>query len=183
MITMIGLLLYSAFLRSRADSLHSYVILHEWLAFDGTFFEYPLKWCTYSAGMTWLVPHEPAAVSAQVLCTPYNHAAVRMGMFPALWLKLCPDNIVRELNAQLAAVVCHSKQVVARGSNQAKHAFTCDRQCTANIWTDFVDFVPGCASLTFCMHTCSLLDSGKGDCFWEKRGWGVTFANVICIDR
>ena len=28
---------------------------------------------TYSAGI-WLVPHETAAVSAQVLCTPYNHA-------------------------------------------------------------------------------------------------------------
>ena len=24
--------------------------------------------------LTWLVPHESAAVSAQVLCTPYNHA-------------------------------------------------------------------------------------------------------------
>ena len=24
--------------------------------------------------LTWLVPHETAAVSAQVLCTPYNHA-------------------------------------------------------------------------------------------------------------
>ena len=24
--------------------------------------------------MTWLVPHETAAASAQVLCTPYNHA-------------------------------------------------------------------------------------------------------------
>ena len=25
--------------------------------------------------LAWLVPHETAAVSAQVLCTPYNHAA------------------------------------------------------------------------------------------------------------
>ena len=25
--------------------------------------------------LVWLVPHETAAVSAQVLCTPYNHAA------------------------------------------------------------------------------------------------------------
>ena len=32
------------------------MILHEWLAFYSTFFEYPPKWCTYSAGMagaTW----------------------------------------------------------------------------------------------------------------------------------
>ena len=24
--------------------------------------------------LAWLVPHETAAISAQVLCTPYNHA-------------------------------------------------------------------------------------------------------------
>ena len=32
------------------------MILHEWLAFYSAFFEYPPKWCTYSAGMaraTW----------------------------------------------------------------------------------------------------------------------------------
>ena len=37
-------LLYSAILRSREDSLRSHVILH-------ACFEYPLKWCTYIAGM------------------------------------------------------------------------------------------------------------------------------------
>ena len=36
---------------SRADSLHSHVIRHEWIAFYSTFFEYPPKWCTYSTGM------------------------------------------------------------------------------------------------------------------------------------
>ena len=49
-------LLYSAILRSWADSLRSYVILHEWIAFYSAFFEYPPKWCIYSAGMagaTW----------------------------------------------------------------------------------------------------------------------------------
>ena len=54
------------------DSLRSPVALHEWLAFYSAFFEYPPKWCTYSTGMagaTWT-----AAVSTQVLCTPYNHA-------------------------------------------------------------------------------------------------------------
>ena len=34
--------------------------------------EYPLKWCTYC--VAWLVPQETAAISAQVLWTPYNHA-------------------------------------------------------------------------------------------------------------
>ena len=35
-------------------------------------FEYPPKWCTYNAGMV-----ETAAVTAQVLCTPDNHAPCR----------------------------------------------------------------------------------------------------------
>ena len=65
-------LLYSTILRSWADSLHSHVILHEWTAFYSAFFvcfEYPPKWCTYSAGMAWqLLP------SQRILCTPYNHA-------------------------------------------------------------------------------------------------------------
>ena len=43
------LVLYSAILCSQADSLHSHVILHEWLAFYkfefySMFFEYPPKW-------------------------------------------------------------------------------------------------------------------------------------------
>ena len=49
-------LLYSAIFRSWADSLRSRVILHEWIAFYSAFFDYPPKWCTYSAGMvgaTW----------------------------------------------------------------------------------------------------------------------------------
>ena len=53
------LLLYSAILHSQADSLHSHVILHEWLAyFIACLKKKNLpKWCTYSAGMadaTWI---------------------------------------------------------------------------------------------------------------------------------
>ena len=50
---MIGLwsLLYSAVLRSRADSLRSHVILYEWLAFYSASLNIPPKWCTCSAGM------------------------------------------------------------------------------------------------------------------------------------
>ena len=66
------LLLYSAILRSRADSLRSHVILHEWLAF------YSALLNIHQSGvltmLAWLVPYETAAVSAQVLCMPYNHA-------------------------------------------------------------------------------------------------------------
>ena len=37
-------LLYTAILRSHADSLHSHVILHEWLAFYRASFECPPRW-------------------------------------------------------------------------------------------------------------------------------------------
>ena len=50
--------LYSAILRSRADSLRSHVILHEGTAF-------------YSA---FLNIHQQLLPSRRVLCTPYNHA-------------------------------------------------------------------------------------------------------------
>ena len=53
-------LLYSTVLRSRADSLRSHVIRHEWLAFYSAFLN------IYRNGvlttLTWLVPHETAAV-------------------------------------------------------------------------------------------------------------------------
>ena len=60
---------YSAILRSQADSLRSHMILHEWLAFYSAFLN------IHRSGVhKWLVPHETAAVSAQVLCTPCYHA-------------------------------------------------------------------------------------------------------------
>ena len=65
-------LLYSAILRSRADSLRSHVILHEWIAFDSVFLN--IHRSGVLTALAWLVPRETAAVSAQVLCTPYNHA-------------------------------------------------------------------------------------------------------------
>ena len=68
-------LLYSAILRSRADSLRSHVILHEWIVFIARF------WISTVSGvltaLAWLVPQESAARESQsrrVLCTPYNHA-------------------------------------------------------------------------------------------------------------
>ena len=66
------LLLYSAVLCSRADSLHLHVILHEWLAFYSAFLN--IHHSGVLTALAWLVPHETAAVSAQVLCTSYNHA-------------------------------------------------------------------------------------------------------------
>ena len=64
--------LYSAILSSWADSLRSHVILHEWLAFYSAFLN--IHRSGVLTALTWLVPYETAAVSAQVLCTPCNHA-------------------------------------------------------------------------------------------------------------
>ena len=49
--------------------------LNEWLAFTPSF-EYPPKWLQCCLSVTWLVLRETAAISAQVLCTQYNHAQV-----------------------------------------------------------------------------------------------------------
>ena len=67
------LLLYSAVLRSRADSLRSHVILSTWVtSFYSAFLN--IHYSGVVTALAWLVPRETAAVTAQVLCTPYNHA-------------------------------------------------------------------------------------------------------------
>ena len=48
------------------------MVLHEWLAFYSAFLN--IHRSGVLTALAWLVPHETAAVSAQVLCTPYNHA-------------------------------------------------------------------------------------------------------------
>ena len=65
-------LLYIAMLRSRIDSLHLYVILHEWIAFYSAFLN--IHRSGVLTALAWLVPQVTAAISAQVLCPPYNHA-------------------------------------------------------------------------------------------------------------
>ena len=77
-------LLYSAIPRFRANSLRSYVILREWLAFLQRVFQYPSKRCTYTADMagdTKLLP------SRCVLCTPYNHATCHVISFEATYVR------------------------------------------------------------------------------------------------
>ena len=70
-------LLYSAILRSRADSLRSHVILHEWVAFDSAFLN--IHRSGVLTALAWLVPHEIAAISARSVytiqpCTMSLHA-------------------------------------------------------------------------------------------------------------
>ena len=49
----------------------------EWVtALHPAHFEYPPMWLQCCLVVTWLVPHEIAAILAQVLCTPFNHAPV-----------------------------------------------------------------------------------------------------------
>ena len=74
------LLLYSTILCSRADSLHS---CHMWfwmsdcIIFQCIFLisTEVVYWQNYLV-VAWLVSRETAAISAQVLCTPFNHAPV-----------------------------------------------------------------------------------------------------------
>ena len=49
----------------------SHVILQGWLAFYSTLLN--IHQSGVLTALAWLLPHETAAVSAQVLCTPYNH--------------------------------------------------------------------------------------------------------------
>ena len=58
---------YSAVLRSRADSLRSHVILHEWIAFYSAFMN--IHRSGVLTALAWLVPHETAAVSARSVYT------------------------------------------------------------------------------------------------------------------
>ena len=60
-------LLYSAILRSRADSLRSHVILYEWKAFYSAFLN--IHRSGVLTALAWLVPHETAAISARSVYT------------------------------------------------------------------------------------------------------------------
>ena len=79
-------------LHFRADPLcSSRVTLNERLYIDTTCFQYPPKWLQYCLFVSWLGPHETAAVAVHVLCTPYSHAQVySVSLFDAtLRLHVC----------------------------------------------------------------------------------------------
>ena len=65
-------LLYSTILHSRADSLHSHVILHEWIAFYSAFFWKSTEVVYLQRWHGWC--HKKLLPSQRVLCTLYNHA-------------------------------------------------------------------------------------------------------------
>ena len=48
--------------------------MSDWLFITRFFFFLNIPRSGLLTALAWLVPHETAAVSAQVLCTPYNHA-------------------------------------------------------------------------------------------------------------
>ena len=66
----------SAIICSGADSLCPHVILHECLAFYSVFLN--IHQSGVLTALAWLVPHETAAVSVQVLCTPYKHVCLSL---------------------------------------------------------------------------------------------------------
>ena len=47
------------------------------------------KWLQHCLVVIWLVPHESAAISVQVLCIPYNHAPVYSTIFFAVIYEGC----------------------------------------------------------------------------------------------
>ena len=75
------LLLYSAILCSRADSLHSHVIIHGWIDLYSVFLN--IRWSGVLTVLAWLVPHETAAIAAHSVytmqpCTMSLHAKPHM---------------------------------------------------------------------------------------------------------
>ena len=98
--------LYSAILRSRADSRRLHVTLRDWLAFYSAFFFvffYISTEVVYLAALTWLVPHKNSAVSALSVytiqpCTMSLHAKQHTS---CAWVfkcnlppQLCPEEIM-----------------------------------------------------------------------------------------
>ena len=60
---------------SRASTLQLLFLAHsECLAFYSVFFFFLISTEGVLTALAWLVPHETAAISAQLLWTPYNHA-------------------------------------------------------------------------------------------------------------
>ena len=86
--------LYSAILRSleQTHCARMWFYMSDWL-FKARFLN--IHRSGVLTALAWLVPHETAAVSAQVLCTPYNHA-------PCHFMQ----SHIRNVNACLA-VTCH----------------------------------------------------------------------------
>ena len=65
--------LYSAILRSLSSRLTALACGSAWVtSFIARFFN--IHRSGVHTALAWLVPHETAAVSAQLMCTPYNHA-------------------------------------------------------------------------------------------------------------
>ena len=66
--------------------------VQERLKFYTARFDCPRKWLQHSLFVTWLVPRETTAISAHVLCTPFNHAPIFIvssnSELPLLW-KIC----------------------------------------------------------------------------------------------
>ena len=82
--------LYSAILRSRADSLRSRVIRHESTAFSSAFLN--IHRSGVLTALTWLVPHKTATVSARSVytvqpCTTSLHAKTQSSARPFIFIR------------------------------------------------------------------------------------------------
>ena len=99
MIMMMMMIAFYIALFSALEQTHLHVTLHEWLAFYSSFCVCVCVLNIHRSGvltaLAWLVPHETAAILAQVLSTPYNHA-------PRHFMR----SHIRKVYAYLA-VTCH----------------------------------------------------------------------------
>ena len=77
---------YGDIQRSRANSLHSHVILHERLAFYSSYFN--IHQSGVLTVLTWLVPHQTAAVSVRSVYTIQMCISVSMSSIFRWWLTL-----------------------------------------------------------------------------------------------
>ena len=90
------LLLYSAILRSRADSLRLHVILHEWLVCFYSVFSISTEVMYLQRWHGWC--HMKLLPSQCVLCTPYSHAPCHF-----------TQSHLRKVRAYNLAVTCHPR--------------------------------------------------------------------------
>ena len=103
---MIDIRLYSAILRSleQTHCVRMWFYMSDRLFIARLFFFFFIHRSGVLTALAWLVPHETAAVSAQVLCIPYNHA-------PCHYIQMLMNAIAHGACADTVKRVCTENQL------------------------------------------------------------------------
>ena len=122
-------LLYSAILCSRADSLRSHVILHEWIAFYSAFFKYPPKWCTYSV-----------FIYVQPVFTPVDTCFTESSTWsctsPSLYRAACKSDVMYLQPVFTPVDRCFMESSTWSCTNLSLHQVACSPSCEwLTFWT------------------------------------------------